>query len=96
MNTVPWLGPHKGVVHLGLASVTMPAMICGQKKRSSLMEIVDDLSAEEIVNTLDCLILRRTNEEDALQLIQITWKEKRNVLQSPTMVIRVMTLLSVV
>lgn len=49
-----WLGPHKGVVHLGLASVTNACYDLWAKKRGvPLWKLLIDLSPEEIVNTLD-------------------------------------------
>jgi L-fuconate dehydratase len=49
-----WLGPHKGVVHLALASVTNACYDLWAKKRSvPLWKLLIDLSPEQIVNTLD-------------------------------------------
>jgi L-fuconate dehydratase len=49
-----WLGPHKGVVHLALASVTNACYDLWAKKRGlPLWKLLIDLSPEEIVNTLD-------------------------------------------
>lgn len=49
-----WLGPHKGVVHLGLASVTNACFDLWAKKRGvPLWKLLLDLSPEAIVNTLD-------------------------------------------
>ncbi|HLO81914.1 MAG TPA: enolase C-terminal domain-like protein [Chitinophagaceae bacterium] len=49
-----WLGPHKGVVHLALASVTNACYDLWAKKRDvPLWKLLNDLSAEQIVNTLD-------------------------------------------
>lgn len=49
-----WLGPHKGVVHLALSSVTNACYDLWAKKRGvPLWKLLTDLSPEEIVNTLD-------------------------------------------
>ena len=49
-----WLGPHKGVVHLALASVTNACYDLWAKKRQlPLWKLLISLSPEEIVNTLD-------------------------------------------
>jgi L-fuconate dehydratase len=49
-----WLGPHKGVVHLGLASVTNACFDLWAKKRGvPLWKLLIDLSPEALLNTLD-------------------------------------------
>lgn len=49
-----WLGPHKGVVHLGLASVTNACYDLWAKKRGvPLWKLLNDLSPEAVVKTLD-------------------------------------------
>ncbi len=49
-----WIGPHKGVVHLGLASATNACYDLWAKKRGvPLWKLLTDLSPQEIVNTLD-------------------------------------------
>lgn len=49
-----WLGPHKGVVHLALASVTNACYDLWAKKRGvPLWKLLTDLSPEQIVQTLD-------------------------------------------
>jgi L-fuconate dehydratase len=49
-----WLGPHKGVVQLGLASVTNACFDLWAKKRGMpLWKLLIDLSPEQIVQTLD-------------------------------------------
>lgn len=57
-----WLGPHKGVVHLALASVTNACYdLWAKKKGLPLWKLLADLSPEAVVNTLDFSYL-----EDAL------------------------------
>lgn len=49
-----WLGPHKGVVHLGLASVTNACFDLWAKKRGMpLWALLNSLEADEIINLLD-------------------------------------------
>jgi len=67
-----WLGPHKGVVHLGLASVTNACYDLWAKKRGvPLWKLLIDLSPEEIVNTLDLSYLEDVlTREEAIELLQ--------------------------
>ncbi|HEX6849372.1 MAG TPA: mandelate racemase, partial [Chitinophagaceae bacterium] len=49
-----WLGPHKGIVQLALASVTNACYDLWAKKRGvPLWKLLIDLSPEQIINTLD-------------------------------------------
>lgn len=67
-----WLGPHKGVVHLGLASVTNACYDLWAKKRGvPLWRLLIDLDPEQIVNTLDLSYLEdELTREDALQILR--------------------------
>ena len=67
-----WLGPHKGIVHLALASVTNACFDLWAKKRGvPLWKLLIDLSPEEIVNTLDLSYLEEElTREQALDLIK--------------------------
>jgi len=67
-----WLGPHKGVVHLALASVTNACYDLWAKKRGvPLWKLLTDLSPEEIVNTLDLSYLEdELAHAQALQLLK--------------------------
>lgn len=67
-----WLGPHKGVVHLGLASVTNACYDLWAKKRGlPLWKLLIDLSPEQIVNTLDLSYLEdELSKDTALQLLR--------------------------
>lgn len=67
-----WLGPHKGVVHLGLASVTNACFDLWAKKRGvPLWKLLIDLSPEQIVNTLDLSYLEDVlTREEAIDLLQ--------------------------
>lgn len=66
-----WLGPHKGVVHLALASVTNACYDLWAKKRGvPLWKLLIDLSPEQIVNTLDLSYLEdELTKEQALQIL---------------------------
>jgi L-fuconate dehydratase len=66
-----WLGPHKGVVHLALASVTNACYdLWAKKKGVPLWKLLIDLSPEQIVNTLDLSYLEdELTREQAIQLI---------------------------
>lgn len=66
-----WLGPHKGVVHLGLASVTNACFDLWAKKRGvPLWKLLIELSAEQIVNTLDLSYLEEElTKEQAIALL---------------------------
>ena len=76
-----WLGPHKGVVHLGLASVTNACYDLWAKKRGvPLWKLLIDLKPEEIINTLDLSYLEdELTKEQALDLLKenIAGKEER-------------------
>jgi L-fuconate dehydratase len=49
-----WLGPHKGVVHLALASITNACFDLWAKSRGiPLWKLLLDLSPEELIRTLD-------------------------------------------
>ncbi|TFF39128.1 enolase C-terminal domain-like protein [Mucilaginibacter psychrotolerans] len=65
-----WLGPHKGVVHLALASVTNACYDLWAKKRGvPLWKLLIDLSPEQIVSTLDLSYLE--DELTAAQAIEL-------------------------
>ena len=74
-----WLGPHKGVVHLGLASVTNACYDLWAKKRGvPLWKLLIDLSPEQIVNTLDLSYLEdELTRENALHLLQSQLRTKQ-------------------
>ncbi len=67
-----WLGPHKGVVHLALASVTNACYDLWAKKRGvPLWKLLIDLSPEQIINTLDLSYLEdELTNVQALQILQ--------------------------
>ncbi|HMI04555.1 MAG TPA: enolase C-terminal domain-like protein [Pedobacter sp.] len=73
-----WLGPHKGVVHLALASVTNACYDLWAKKRGvPLWKLLTDLSPEQIVRTLDLSYLEdELTPEQAVQLLNDNLKGK--------------------
>lgn len=79
-----WLGPHKGVVHLALASVTNACYDLWAKKRGvPLWKLLIDLSPEQIVHTLDLSYLEDVlTKEEALGLLhdQLSSKHDRSTI----------------
>jgi L-fuconate dehydratase len=67
-----WLGPHKGVVHLGLASVTNACFDLWAKKRKvPLWNLLIDLSPEQLLQILDLSYLEdELTSAEALQLVK--------------------------
>lgn len=76
-----WLGPHKGVVQLALASVTNACFDLWAKKRDlPLWKLLIDLQPKQIVDLLDLSYLEdEMTTEQALKLLQsqIAGKEER-------------------
>nr|WP_294894527.1 enolase C-terminal domain-like protein [uncultured Pedobacter sp.] len=75
-----WLGPHKGVVQLALASVTNACYDLWAKKRGvPLWKLLIDLSPEQIVNTLDLSYLEdELTREQAIELLKNNQVDKEN------------------
>jgi L-fuconate dehydratase len=67
-----WLGPHKGVVHLALASITNACFDLWAKSRGvPLWKLLLDLTPEEIVAVLDLSYVEDTlSEQDALAILR--------------------------
>ncbi|HEX4349372.1 MAG TPA: enolase C-terminal domain-like protein [Verrucomicrobiae bacterium] len=67
-----WLGPHKGVVHLALASVTNACWDLWAKTRGvPLWKLLLDLSPEQITATLDFSYLEdELSPQSALKIVQ--------------------------
>ena len=60
-----WLGPHKGIVHLGLASVTNACFDLWAKKRGlPLWKLLIDLPPDRILDLLDLTYLEDELSED--------------------------------
>ncbi|MEQ6118201.1 enolase C-terminal domain-like protein [Reichenbachiella sp. MALMAid0571] len=67
-----WLGPHKGVVHLALASVTNACFDLWAKANGiPLWKLLIDLPSESIVNTLDLSYLEDVmTREEAISILE--------------------------
>ena len=67
-----WLGPHKGVVHLALASITNACFdLWAKSKGWPLWKLLLELSPEEIVNTLDLSYLEdELTKDQAIDILQ--------------------------
>jgi L-fuconate dehydratase len=81
-----WLGPHKGVVHLALASITNACFDLWAKSRGvPLWRLLLDLSPEEVVRLLDLSYLQDAlNTQEALELLQSeigARKERESILK---------------
>jgi L-fuconate dehydratase len=68
-----WLGPHKGVVHLALASLTNACFDLWAKSRGiPLWKLLLDLTPEEIVATLDLSYVEDAlSEDEALTMLRL-------------------------
>ena len=69
--TLRWLGPHKGVVHLALASLTNACFDLWAKSRGiPLWKLLLNLTPEEVVATLDLSYVEDAlSEDDALAIL---------------------------
>lgn len=78
-----WLGPHKGAVHLALASVTNACYDLWAKKRGiPLWKLLTNLSPEEIITTLDLSYLEdELTRGQALQLLKENQQGKEQRMQ---------------
>jgi L-fuconate dehydratase len=67
-----WLGPHKGVVHLALASITNACFDLWAKSRAvPLWKLLLELNPEEIVAVLDLSYIEDVlSEQDALAILR--------------------------
>lgn len=67
-----WLGPHKGVVHLALASITNACFdLWAKARKQPLWSLLLSLSPTELVNLLDLSYLEDVlDRETALQIVQ--------------------------
>ena len=81
-----WLGPHKGVVHLALASITNACFdLWAMSRGVPLWKLLLDLSPEQVVRLLDLSYLEETlSEREAVDLLRThldTRGEREAVLQ---------------
>ena len=82
-----WLGPHKGVIHLALASITNACFDLWAKSRKvPLWKLLIDLTPEEVIRLLDLSYLEDIlSEQDALQMLRCRFAgrpERMSVLRS--------------
>ncbi|MDB5156746.1 MAG: mandelate racemase [Mucilaginibacter sp.] len=82
-----WLGPHKGVVHLALASVTNACYDLWAKVTGvPLWKLLIDLSPEQLVNTLDLSyleeVLTRDQAISMLHEASATRQSREGIIQS--------------
>lgn len=70
-----WLGPHKGVVHLALASITNACFDLWAKSRGvPLWKLLLDLTPEQLVSLLDLSFLEgHLCEQSAAEMIRSQW-----------------------
>jgi L-fuconate dehydratase len=75
-----WLGPHKGVVHLALASITNACFDLWAKSRGvPLWRLLLDLSPEDVVRLLDLSYLDEVlNECEAVELLRREMSARTN------------------
>jgi L-fuconate dehydratase len=73
-----WLGPHKGVVHLALASVTNACFDLWAKSRGvPLWKLLLDLTPEQVVALLDLSYLDEIlPRQEALELLRAQWPRR--------------------
>ncbi len=73
-----WLGPHKGVVHLALASITNACFDLWAKSRDvPLWKLLLDLTPEQLVTLLDLSYLEGVlSEEAAVDMLRSSWSSR--------------------
>jgi L-fuconate dehydratase len=86
-QSLRWLGPHKGVVHLALASITNACFDLWAKARGvPLWKLLLDLTPEEVASLLDLSYLEETlSRNDVLELLHTklpSRTERESVLRS--------------
>jgi L-fuconate dehydratase len=74
-----WLGPHKGVVHLALASITNACFDLWAKTRQKpLWQLLLDLSPEAFVNLMDLSYLEEVlDRKTALRILRDEQKDRK-------------------
>ena len=82
-----WLGPQKGVVHLALASITNACYDLWAKTRGvPLWKLLIDLSAKDLVNTLDLSYLEdELSKEESIHLLEenlMTREQRMGILET--------------
>jgi L-fuconate dehydratase len=73
-----WLGPHKGVVHLALASITNTCFDLWAKTRGvPLWRLLLDLSPDQVINLLDFSYLEEVlTRQEALSILRQEYPER--------------------
>jgi L-fuconate dehydratase len=82
-----WLGPHKGVVHLALASITNACFdLWAKTKGLPLWKLLIELSPESLVDTLDLSylddVMTRSEAIEILETAKKTQKSRMQVLHT--------------
>ncbi|MDD3347970.1 enolase C-terminal domain-like protein [Oscillibacter sp.] len=82
-----WLGPHKGVVHLALASITNACFDLWAKVEGvPLWKLLIDLKPEEIISLLDFRYVEDfLTKDEALEILRAGWigrEERESVLRT--------------
>lgn len=82
-----WLGPHKGIIHLALASVTNACFDLWAKSRGvPLWKLLIELTPEEVVNTLDLSyiqdVLTRSEAIDILSSCRLNESNMDQILKT--------------
>ena len=74
-----WLGPHKGAVHLALASITNACFDLWAKARGvPLWRLLLDLTPEQVVSLLDLSYLEDVlTPAEALALLRNQWQQEQ-------------------
>ncbi len=77
-SAMRWLGPHKGVVHLALASVTNACFDLWAKRRGvPLWKLLLDLTPEQVVSLLDLSYLEDVlAPAQALEMLRAHWSSR--------------------
>jgi L-fuconate dehydratase len=75
-----WLGPHKGVVHLALASITNACFdLWAKSRRVPLWKLLLELTPEQIVQLLDLSYLEEVlSKQEALDLLRNHWSSRHD------------------
>lgn len=77
-SAMRWLGPHKGVVHLALASIINACFdLWAKHRRVPLWKLLLDLSPEQVISLLDLSYLEDVlSYQEALDLLSTNWSSR--------------------
>src|ERR1700733_12237147 len=75
-----WLGPHKGVVHLALASITNACFdLWAKSRRVPLWKLLLELAPEQVVQLLDLSFLEEVlSKQEVLNLLRHHWSSRHD------------------